>query len=150
MRVRSYKAMVLMPRAAPGLKMIYRKSITANTEFGLRGYIHLVLNQQRELFFGLIRIHVLVHAAHEPVFGLAMMEELRHHGYRIGPGTMYPLLHGLERNGLLKSALMSAGGRQRRVYKITKMGKRALKRAKVKVEELRKELREKRPRKLSS
>jgi len=43
-----------------------------------------VLKQQRELYFGLIRIHVLVHAAHEPVFGLGMMEELKHHGYRIG------------------------------------------------------------------
>ena len=92
---------------------------------------------------------MLVHAAHEPVFGLAMMEELRHHGYRIGPGTMYPLLHGLERNGLLKSAPVSAGGRQRRVYKITKMGKRALEKAKVKVDELRRELNQKRPRKLS-
>ena len=62
-------------------------------------------NHQRELFFGLIRIHVLVHASHEPIFGLAMMEELAHHGYRIGPGTLYPLLHGLERSGLLKSVL---------------------------------------------
>ena len=68
-------------------------------------------NHQPELFFGLIRIHVLVHASHEPIFGLAMMEELAHHGYRIGPGTLYPLLHGLERSGLLKSALKNVGGR---------------------------------------
>ena len=47
-------------------------------------------NHQRELFFGLIRIHVLVHASHEPIFGLAMMEELAHHGYRIGPGNSLP------------------------------------------------------------
>jgi DNA-binding PadR family transcriptional regulator len=142
--------MVFVSRAMPGLKMIYRNSITANPKFKRRVYIHVVLKQQQELFFGLIRIHVLVHAAHEPVFGLAMMEELRHHGYRIGPGTMYPLLHGLERNGLLKSALINAGGRQRRVYRITRMGKRALEKAKVKVDELRKELKEKQPRKLSS
>jgi DNA-binding PadR family transcriptional regulator len=142
--------MVFVPRAMLSLKMIYRNSITANPEFERTSYIHVVLKQQQELFSGLIRIHVLVHAAHEPVFGLAMMEELRHHGYRIGPGTMYPLLHGLERNGLLKSALISAGGRQRRVYKITRMGKRALEKAKVKVDELRNELKEKRPRKLSS
>jgi hypothetical protein len=49
-----------------------------------------VLSHQRELFTGLIRIHVLIHAAHESLFGLAMMEELKHHGYRIGPGTLYP------------------------------------------------------------
>ena len=87
-------------------------------------------NHQRELFFGLIRIHVLVHASHEPIFGLAMMEELAHHGYRIGPGTLYPLLHGLERSGLLKSVLKNVGGHSRRVYKITSAGKKALEKAK--------------------
>jgi hypothetical protein len=49
-----------------------------------------VLKHQRELFTGLIRSHVLVHASHEDIFGLAMMKELRHHGYGIGPGTSIP------------------------------------------------------------
>src|ERR1700683_5259361 len=89
-------------------------------------YIELVLKQQRELFVGLISIHVLVHASHEPIFGLAMMEELTHHGYRIGPGTLYPLLHGLERGGLLKSVLKNVGSRRRRVYRITPVGRKAL------------------------
>ena len=105
-------------------------------------------NHQRELFFGLIRIHVLVHASHEPIFGLAMMEELAHHGYRIGPGTLYPLLHGLEKNGLLRSALKNAAGRRRRVYTITAAGKKALEKAKSKVDELHHELHEEHPRKL--
>jgi DNA-binding PadR family transcriptional regulator len=105
-----------------------------------------VLKQQRELFFGLIRIHVLVHAAHEPIFGLAMMEELRHHGYRIGPGTLYPVLHGLERSGLLKSAVKIVGGRRRRVYAITPVGRKALDKARVKVDELHEELHEEHPR----
>jgi PadR family transcriptional regulator PadR len=109
-----------------------------------------VPNHQRELFFGLIRIHVLVHASHEPIFGLAMMEELGRHGYRIGPGTLYPLLHGLERSGLLKSALMNVGGHSRRVYKITSAGKKALDRARAKVDELHHELHEEHPRKIST
>jgi PadR family transcriptional regulator PadR len=108
-----------------------------------------VLKQQRELFFGLIRIHVLVHAAHERIFGLGMMEELRHHGYRIGPGTLYPLLHGLERGGLLKSSLKNVGGRSRRIYKITSVGRKALEKAKIKVDELHHELHEEHPRKIS-
>jgi PadR family transcriptional regulator, regulatory protein PadR len=108
-----------------------------------------VLKQQRELFFGLIRIHVLVHASHEPIFGLAMMEELMHHGYRIGPGTLYPLLHGLERGGLLKSVLKNVGGRERRVYKITAAGRKALDKAKAKVDELHHELHEEPPRTIS-
>jgi PadR family transcriptional regulator PadR len=109
-----------------------------------------VASHQRELFFGLIRIHVLLHADHEPIFGLAMMEELEHHGYRIGPGTLYPLLHGLERTGLLKSTLKNVGGRRRRVYKITSAGKKALAAAKAKVDELHEELHEEHPRQVSS
>jgi DNA-binding PadR family transcriptional regulator len=98
----------------------------------------------------LIRIHVLVHASHEPIFGQAMMDELGHHGYRIGPGTLYPLLHGLERGGLLKSVLKNVGGHSRRVYKITSAGKRALDKARVKVDELYHELHEAKPRKIAN
>lgn len=49
-----------------------------------------VVDHRRELYYGLIRIHVLLHAAREPIFGLEMMQELGHHGYRIGPGTLSP------------------------------------------------------------
>jgi PadR family transcriptional regulator PadR len=101
--------------------------------------------RQRDLFTGLIRIHVLVHAFHEPVFGLAMMEELHHHGYRIGPGTLYPLLHGMERGGLLKSQLKNVAGRRRRLYTITASGRRALRNAILKVDELHRELHEESP-----
>ena len=109
----------------------------------------MVSSHQRELFFGLIRIHVLLHASQEPIFGFAMMEELARHGYRIGPGPLYPLLHGLERSGLLKSLLKNVGGHRRRVYKITATGKKALDKARVKVDELHHELHEEHPRKIS-
>jgi PadR family transcriptional regulator, regulatory protein PadR len=104
-----------------------------------------VTDRRRELFYGLIRIHVLVHAAHESIFGLAMMNELGRHGYRIGPGTLYPLLHGLERARLLKSFPDPEGGR-RRLYRITPAGLRALAQAKEKVDELHRELHEAHPR----
>ncbi len=109
-----------------------------------------VTNQKRELFYGLIRIHVLLHAAHEPIFGMAMMEELAHHGYRIGPGTLYPLLHGMERGGLLKSVSGGGQGRRPRVYRITAAGRRALEKAREKVDELCHELHEAHPRELGS
>lgn len=112
-------------------------------------YSDSVTRPQHDLYFGLIRIHVLVHASHEPIFGLAMMEELKHHGYRIGPGTLYPLLHGMEHSGLLRSSLKNVGGRQRRLYKITATGKKALDRARAKVDELHHELHEEHPRRLS-
>jgi PadR family transcriptional regulator, regulatory protein PadR len=103
---------------------------------------------RRELFTGLIRIHVLIHASHEPIFGLAMMEELKHHGYRIGPGTLYPLLHGLERAKLLRSEHKNIGGRRRRIYRITALGRSALNQAREKVDELHHELHEEHPRTL--
>jgi PadR family transcriptional regulator, regulatory protein PadR len=104
-----------------------------------------VTDHRRELFYGLIRIHVLLHASHEEIFGLEMMKELAHHGYRIGPGTLYPLLHGLEHAGLLK-AFPGSGGSRRRMYRITPAGRRALARAKEKVDELHHELHEAHPR----
>jgi PadR family transcriptional regulator PadR len=114
-----------------------------------RGIIFYVATHQRQLLFGLIRIHVLIHASHEPIFGLAMMEELKHHGYRIGPGTLYPLLHGLERGGLLRSELKNVTGRRRRVYRITAEGRKALVQARMKVDELHQELNEQEPRRIS-
>lgn len=102
-------------------------------------------DHRRELYNGLIRIHVLLHATQEPIFGLEMMEELAHHGYSIGPGTLYPLLHGMESSGLLKSASENATGRKRRVYKITAAGRRALSKARAKVDELHGELHERHP-----
>jgi PadR family transcriptional regulator PadR len=75
--------------------------------------------------------------------------ELAHHGYRIGQGALYPLLHGLERSGLLKSVLKNVGGHSRRVYKTTAAGKKALDKARAKVDELHHELHEEHPRELS-
>jgi DNA-binding PadR family transcriptional regulator len=104
----------------------------------------------QELFYGLIRVHVLLHAAYESIYGLAMIRELEHHGYQIGPGTLYTLLHGLERAGLLKSMSEKVEGRKRRVYKITAAGKKALEKARAKVDELYNELHEERPRSIST
>lgn len=58
----------------------------------------------KELYAGLIRLHILHHAAHEPIFGLGIIEELARHGYKLSAGTLYPLLHGLERKGYLRSS----------------------------------------------
>ena len=92
------------------------------------------------IFSGLIRIHVLHHASVEGVFGLGMIRELRRHGYRIGPGTMYPLLHSMEKRGWLKARRAQSEGRSRRVYSATRAGKKTLEEARLKVEELFEEL----------
>lgn len=88
------------------------------------------------LYSGLIRLHILHHAVKEPIFGLGIMEELTRHGYRISAGTLYPLLHGLEKKGYLKSEEIQLKSRIRRNYKATPLGRKALKEAKSKVQEL--------------
>jgi DNA-binding PadR family transcriptional regulator len=90
----------------------------------------------RDLYSGLIRLHVLHHAVKEPIFGLGMAEELASHGYRISPGTLYPLLHGLELKGYLKSTEERNGKSLRKVYNATVQGRRALAAAKSKVRQL--------------
>jgi len=90
----------------------------------------------RDLYAGLIRLHVLYHACKHGVYGLEMIEELHRHGYELSAGTLYPLLHGLEHKGLLTSVKQRSGGSERRVYRATKAGHSALAAAKAKVREL--------------
>jgi PadR family transcriptional regulator, regulatory protein PadR len=90
----------------------------------------------QELYAGLIRLHILHHAAEEPIFGLAIIEELGRHGYKLSAGTIYPILHGLEAKGYLRSSEKRLGRTTRRFYRITPRGRRALADAKAKVKEL--------------
>jgi PadR family transcriptional regulator PadR len=90
----------------------------------------------RDLYSGLIRLHVLHHAVQGPVFGLGMIEELARHGYHISPGSLYPLLQGLETKGYLRSTEQRNGKSLRRVYRATPLGKQALAASKNKVREL--------------
>ena len=90
----------------------------------------------RDLYSGLIRLHILYHAKREEIFGLGIIEELARHGYKLSPGTLYPILHGLEQRGYLRSKVHRDGKRIRRVYRATPSGKKALAAAKIKVNEL--------------
>jgi DNA-binding PadR family transcriptional regulator len=90
----------------------------------------------QDLYGGLIRLHILHHAATRPVFGLWFIEELARHGYKLSPGTLYPILHGLERKGYLRSTTERSGKSVRRIYRATPLGRKVLAAAKGKVSEL--------------
>jgi DNA-binding PadR family transcriptional regulator len=92
--------------------------------------------RDQDLYGGLIRLHILHHASKEPVFGLWFIEELGKHGYKLSPGTLYPLLHGLERKGYLRSTNERSGKSSRRMYQATPLGQKALAAARKKVSEL--------------
>ena len=89
-----------------------------------------------DLFSGFIKLHILHHAAEQPVYGLWLIEELAEHDYRVSPGTLYPLLHSLEESALLKSYNEIIGGKIRKYYTITAKGRRELKKAKHQLIEL--------------
>ena len=88
------------------------------------------------LFSGLIRLHVLYHASKGSVFGLEMIRELRRHGYELSAGTLYPLLHGMEKGGYLRSTRELCNGHIRRFYRVTPLGRQALREGRAKVREL--------------
>ncbi len=91
---------------------------------------------EHSLLAGLVPLHVLHHACKESVFGLELIEELGRHGYRLSPGTLYPLLHGMEAKGLLHSRKELMFGKARRVYRATPLGHKLLAIAKERVWEL--------------
>ncbi len=90
----------------------------------------------RMFFGGFVRMHVLYHAVKEPVFGVEMMEELGRHGYDVGAGTLYPMLHQLEEAGYLAVHTEVVAGKQRKYYRATPEGVAALEQAKTKLREL--------------
>ena len=79
-----------------------------------------------DLLTGLVQLHVLHHAAREEIFGLGMLAELRRHGYRIGPSTLYPMLRRMCERGYLRVREAPDGRTRRRMYRATPKGRRAL------------------------
>jgi DNA-binding PadR family transcriptional regulator len=90
----------------------------------------------KSLYSGLIRLHILHHAADQSLCGVWIAEELARHGYKLSAGTLYPILHGLEAKGYLRSHQERNGKSGRRVYKITPRGRKALHSARRRVREL--------------
>jgi DNA-binding PadR family transcriptional regulator len=90
----------------------------------------------REFLRGAVRLHVLHHAAQGQVHGAWMAEELARHGYRISPGSLYPTLHKMEAEGLIRSTALVVDGRARRTYVATAKGRKTLESTKRQLREL--------------
>ncbi len=104
----------------------YRNPITKND----------IMELPRDLFLGFVKLHILYHAGCEPVYGLWLIEELGRHGYRLSPGTLYPILHGLKKENLLTVETRVVEGKARKYYRLTSQGRAALREGKSKAEEL--------------
>jgi len=90
----------------------------------------------RDIFQGFVKLHILYHAAHAPVFGLELIDELGRHGYRLSPGTLYPLLHSMEKEGYLVCENRIVNGKVRKYYTSTEKGVQLLEEGTHKAHEL--------------
>jgi DNA-binding PadR family transcriptional regulator len=107
-----------------------RRARTGNPELPPPGTV------VREFFLGFVKIHILHHAGEEPVYGLALIAELRRHGYELSPGTLYPVLRQLEQTGYLRRLNRVVNGKVRKYYILTSRGGQALIDARAKITEL--------------
>ena len=95
----------------------------------------------REILLSFWKVHILHHAAESPIHGQWILTELRHHGYEISPGTLYPLLNRMERLGWLKCKVAPNGGRRaRKDYRLTNEGRKILGVIREQMKELHKEV----------
>jgi|SRR6516165_6653847 DNA-binding PadR family transcriptional regulator len=72
---------------------------------------------------------ILATLAAGPAHGYAVIEQLKRRSggaFELAEGTVYPVLHRLEAEGLLASSWSEAAGRKRRVYRLTRRGRSAL------------------------
>jgi len=99
----------------------------------------------KDILSGFIRLHILHHAAKHEIYGQWMIEELAHHGYSLSPGTLYPMLHALEKRGYLSSRKEPMGRTFRRLYRATDEGRAALEIGRSKLRELFREVVEHKP-----
>lgn len=91
----------------------------------------LVVSLKQELRRGTLVLIVLSQLA-EPQYGYSLVTILEEKGVPIDPGTLYPLLRRLEKQGLLESKWDTRDARPRKYYLISDTGREVY-------EELRKE-----------
>ncbi|HZP49396.1 MAG TPA: PadR family transcriptional regulator [Vicinamibacterales bacterium] len=99
----------------------------------------------REFLLGFWKIHILHHADEDGIYGQWMLEELHRHGYRLSPGTLYPMLARMAERGWLRASepKRSTGPR---VYRLTPRGREVLARVRRALDELYREVGERRAR----
>lgn len=75
---------------------------------------------------GMVKLVVLHQAGLAPLYGGRLSKYLRNQGYDISPGSLYPMLHGLEKMAFLRSRIKIFKGRVRKYYELTPEGRACL------------------------
>jgi PadR family transcriptional regulator PadR len=88
------------------------------------------MTMERDLRRGSARVLILTMLAEEPMYGYRIAKQLkrRSEGYfAFKEGTLYPALHGMEKEGLLTSEWQVVEkGPSRKYYHLTEEGRRVL------------------------
>lgn len=81
----------------------------------------------KELLKGSSEILILSILKDEPLYGYEITKRIRNLSdqiFSLGEGTLYPILHKLEKEQLLQSYWQEVGGRRRKYYALTRQGKK--------------------------
>lgn len=76
----------------------------------------------REFTTGFIKLYALWRASRGETYGVEIMEEMRTHGFKVGPSSLYPILHKLleEKDVTVTNRLVN--GKIRKCYRATRKG----------------------------
>jgi transcriptional regulator len=83
----------------------------------------------REAFAGHLDLLLLSAIDRKPNHGYAIIDHVRSASagaFEYAEGTVYPALRRLEDQGLVRSKWVAAEGRRRRIYELTRRGRREL------------------------
>jgi DNA-binding PadR family transcriptional regulator len=83
----------------------------------------------KELLKGTTETMILKMLDREPMYGYGMIKKfdiISNGTFQFKEGTLYPLLHNLEKKLYIESYWDASDGRRRKYYKITDMGRKQL------------------------
>jgi DNA-binding PadR family transcriptional regulator len=80
----------------------------------------------REFLRGFTKLYALWRGSRSDAYGMAILREMRAVGFELSPGTLYPTLEKLKREGDITWRRQVVGGRVRKTYRLTAKGKKEL------------------------
>ena len=78
----------------------------------------------REFARGFVKLYALWRASQGETFGMQIIEEMRELGFRVSPGTLYPILHTLLEERDVTQTNRLVNGKIRKCYRVTTKGRK--------------------------
>ena len=78
----------------------------------------------REFTRGFVKLYALWRASQAETFGMQIIEEMRELGFKVSPGTLYPILHALLEERDVNQTNRLVNGKIRKCYRATSKGRK--------------------------